>query len=137
MRKETEEWVKIAVEEIESAKCLFGNSLFRMVCYHCQQGVEKLLKSILVEHKNAVPRIHNLLDLKNAVKELGFNTPISDENTVFLNSVYRFRYPSDLGLLPWGEPGREDAQKAMDIANGMLKWFRVNEPFSIMNTDTT
>lgn len=35
----------------------------------------------------------------------------------FLNEVYvEFRYPPDIGLLPHGEPTKEDAQKALEIA---------------------
>ncbi|MEW6115553.1 MAG: HEPN domain-containing protein [Nitrospirota bacterium] len=50
MRKETEEWVKIAGEDLQSAEYLFEKSLYRMACYHAQQAVEKLLKAVLVEH---------------------------------------------------------------------------------------
>ncbi len=66
---------------------------------------------------------HNLLDLKNAAKEFHYEAPVSDEDCVFLNSVYRSRYPSDAGLLPTGEPREDDAVKAFEIANTLLKWF--------------
>jgi HEPN domain-containing protein len=123
MRKETEGWIKIANEEFQSARYLFDKSLFRMVCYHSQQTVEKILKAVLVEHEVEVPFTHNLLDLNNAVKEFNYETPISDEECVFLNSIYRSRYPSDAGLLPAGEPEKEDARKAFEIADTILKWF--------------
>ena len=61
MRKEAEGWAKIANEEFQSAKYLFEKSLFRMVCYHSQQDVEKILKAILVEHEVEVPFTHNLI----------------------------------------------------------------------------
>ncbi len=127
MRKEAEGWVKIAIEEFQSAQYLLEKSLFRMVCYHSQQYVEKILKAILVEHEVEVPFTHNLLDLNNAVKEFQFETPVSDEDCIFLNSVYRSRYPSDAGLLPTGEPREDDARKAFKIANTLLKWFNENE----------
>lgn len=56
MKKETEEWIKIAVEDFQSAKHLLEKSLFRMVCYHSQQAVEKLAKAILVQHDIDIPR---------------------------------------------------------------------------------
>ena len=127
MRKEAEGWVKIAIEEFQSAKYLLEKSLFRMVCYHSQQAVEKVLKAILVDHEVEVPFTHNLLDLNNAVKNFRYETPVSDEECVFLNSVYRSRYPSDAGLLPTGEPGECDAVKALEIANTLLKWFNKNK----------
>ena len=80
MKKETKEWFKIALEDLEAAECLMDKGLFRMVCYHSQQAVEKTLKA------------------------------------VFLNSIYRARYPAALGLLPDGEPQRIDAEKALSIA---------------------
>jgi HEPN domain-containing protein len=120
MRKEAEEWLRIAEEELQSAEYLFEKQLYRMVCYHSQQAVEKTLKSLLVENEVDVPRTHNILDLRNAVKRLGFNISLSDEETIFLNAIYRARYPSDLGLLPTGAPTHEDAKKALDSAREII-----------------
>jgi HEPN domain-containing protein len=41
MRRETEEWLKLANEDLQSAEYLFEKKLFRMVCFHAQQSVEK------------------------------------------------------------------------------------------------
>ena len=45
MRKEAEAWLAIAAEELQSAGDLAEKKLFRMVCYHAQQSVEKTLKA--------------------------------------------------------------------------------------------
>jgi len=119
MKREAEEWVKIALEEYRSAEYLFVKRLYRMVCYHAQQTVEKILKAILTEREVDFARTHNILDLRNAVIRLGYEIKLTDEDCVFLNSVYRSRYPSDLGLLPSGEPTEEDAKKAIGIAQVM------------------
>ncbi len=124
MKKEPEEWTKIAIEDFQAAKYLYEKSLFRMVCYHAQQTVEKLYKAILVEDDIEIRRTHNLLDLNNAIKKLGLDTPLSDEDTIFLNSIYRSRYPLDAGLLPAGEPTEKDAEKALDLAKQMTAWAR-------------
>ncbi len=124
MRKETEGWIKIAWEDFQSADYLLTKSLYRMVCYHAQQAVEKSLKAILVEHEIDFPRIHNILDLSNDVKKLGFEPEIAERDAIFLNSVYRARYPSDQGLLPKGEPAKEDAERALTIAKNMLEWLK-------------
>lgn len=124
MRKETEEWIKIAHEDLQSAEYLFEKSLYRMVCYHAQQAVENLLKALLIEHEIDIPRIHNLLDLNNAARKLGYNAPLTDEDAVYLNSIYRSRYPLDTGLLPWGEPNDKDAAKALEIAKNISEWFK-------------
>jgi HEPN domain-containing protein len=116
MKREAEEWIKIGEEELQAAEHLFEASLFRMVCYHAQQAVEKILKSILTEEKIEFSRTHNVLDLSNAVKEIGYESPLSEEDAVFLNSVYRARYPAALGLLPTGEPTKKDAERALHSA---------------------
>ena len=120
MRKEAGEWFRIAKEELQSAEYLIEKKLYRMVCYHSQQAVEKALKSLLVEKDVDVPRTHNILDLRNAVKRIGFNISLSDEDAIFLNAIYRVRYPSDLGLLPTGAPTHDDAKKALDSATEII-----------------
>ncbi len=124
MRKEAEAWIKIAAEELQSAEYLMEKKLFRMVCYHAQQSVEKALKALLVEHDIEIPRTHNILDLNNAVKKIGHETKLSDEDTVFLNSIYRARYPAALGLVPSGEPTEKDAVKALQIARETARWLK-------------
>ena len=116
MRKEAEAWLKISAEDLQSAEVLFERRLFRMACYHAQQSVEKILKALLADHEVDFPRTHNILDLNNAIKKLGHSALIADEDAVFLNSIYRARYPSEVGLLPLGEPLEKDAGQALKIA---------------------
>jgi len=122
MRRETEEWLKLADEDLQSAEYLFEKGLFRMVCFHAQQSVEKVLKSVLAEREVEIPRIHNLLDLNNSAKKLGYVTSLTDEEAIFLNTIYRWRYPPDLGLLPSGEPTELDSQRALNIARVIVDW---------------
>jgi HEPN domain-containing protein len=124
MKRETEEWLKIAEEDFQAAEHLFGISLFRMVGYHAQQSVEKGLKAILTEQEIESSRTHNIIDLSNAAQEIGHGLPIDTDDAVFLNSVYRARYPAALGLLPTGEPTEKDAEKALHIARKMREWIR-------------
>lgn len=124
MKRETEEWLKIAREEYKSAMVLFEKSLYRMVCYHAQQTVEKILKAILTERDVDFARTHNILDLRNAAIRLGYGIELTDEDSIFLNSIYRSRYPSDLGSIPSGEPKKEDAKKAIGIARKMVESIR-------------
>lgn len=133
MKKESDEWAKIALEDFQSAGYLFDKSLYRMVCYHSQQAVEKILKAILTEHDIEIVRTHNILDLNNAVEKIGHKSPIVDEDTIFLNSVYRARYPFDLWLLPSGEPTIIDAEKALNIAQQIVCWFKNIKKNCIVN----
>jgi HEPN domain-containing protein len=54
--------------------------------------VEKGLKAILTEKGIEFSRTHNILDLQNAVKEIGHELLIDTDEAVFLNSVYRARW---------------------------------------------
>lgn len=116
MRKEAEAWLKISAEDLQSAEVLFERKLFRMACYHSQQSVEKVLKALLSDHEVDFPRTHNILDLNNAIKKLGYPAMITDEDAVFLNSIYRARYPSEAGLLSSGEPLEMDAEQSLKTA---------------------
>lgn len=124
MRKEAEAWLRISAEDLQSAEVLSGRKLFRPVCYHAQQSVEKCLKALLVDRDIEIPRTHNILDLNNAAKKLGYSVEVTDEDAVFLSSVYRARYPSDAGLLPLGEPIKQDAERALKIARDMARWMK-------------
>ncbi len=74
MRKEAEAWLAIAAEELQFAEYLAEKRIFRMVCYHAQQSVEKTLKALLVERDIDIPRTHNILDLNSAAKKLGMTS---------------------------------------------------------------
>ncbi|MDR4507438.1 MAG: hypothetical protein MRJ65_04245 [Candidatus Brocadiaceae bacterium] len=38
------------------------------------------------------------------------------DNAIFLNSIHKSRYPTEEGLLPHGEPSREDTERAILVA---------------------
>jgi len=124
MKKETEEWMRIAVEDFQSAKYLLEKFLFRMVCYHSQQAFEKLAKAILVENNVDIPQTHNLIDLNNAIRRLGYTPPVSAEDVVFMNAIYLSDYPFYEGSLLQREPNEKEAEKALEIAKNLTIWSR-------------
>jgi HEPN domain-containing protein len=90
--------------------------LYRQVCFHSQQCAEKGLKAVILEKGKKLKKVHDLLELSKDIEELPLQLPASVEELDFLNRVYRSRYPPDIGLLPHGEPTKEDAQKALEVA---------------------
>ena len=44
-----------------------------------------------------------------------------EDDFIFLDSIYRSRYPAEEGLLPLGEPGAQEAKRAIKIAKGIVK----------------
>lgn len=121
MRKATAGWLKDTGEELETAVILQEHQKHRGACFHSQQCLEKGLKALILERGKRPERTHDILELLNKVKELEWRLEFPVDDAIFLNSVYRGRYPTDEGLLPQGEPSAEDAQKAVAISKTFVE----------------
>lgn len=124
MKKVTETWLSSAYEDLILAQKAFELGIYRQTCFHAQQAVEEGLKAILLEKGTKPRRIHDLLELSGDLEASGVHVPISLPELDFVNRVYRFRYPPDIGLLPYGQPTKEDAQKALKTAEEIMDWVR-------------
>lgn len=112
MRKATEAWLRECEEEHRMATLLLDHGLFRGTCLHSQQAVEKGLKAFLIEQGARPARTHDVVELRGQVVDRGWTPELSVDDAVWLNSVYRARYPTEEGLLPHGDPTAEDARRA-------------------------
>lgn len=121
MRKITEDWIKDAEDELSSALILLEHGKYKGACYHSQQSVEKGLKAVIIENGNRPEKTHDVMDLFNNVKKLGCKIDLSIDDAVFLNSIYKGRYPTEEGLLPHGEPTKADAERAAKTAGAFMK----------------
>jgi len=124
MRKTTAVWLAEAREELESASILYDHQKYRGVCFHSQQCVEKGLKALFLEKGKRPARTHDIVELLNVVTVDGWAVGLLMDDAVFLNSVYRGRYPTEEGLLPHGEPTGEDARRALKAAETVMKRVR-------------
>jgi HEPN domain-containing protein/predicted nucleotidyltransferase len=120
MRKTTGAWLAEARDELESASILLDNSKWRAACLHSQQSVEKGLKALILEKGKRPPRTHDIIKLLNAVLKQGWALELEMDDAVYLNSIYRGRYPTEEGLLPHGEASSEDARRALKAANTVM-----------------
>ena len=114
-------WLKYASDDLQSAEVLFKEGIYNMVCFHSQQVVEKLFKSFIATYHQEIPRIHNLIRLHKICEDLqGSQLNLDEEGLIFLNDVYiDSRYPADFGILPSGQPDKEEARKAYNYAKDM------------------
>jgi len=105
MKKQAEEWLKAAADDLKVVeKIQHDESLTNMIAFHAQQAIEKTLKGILEEFESRVPRIHNLIKLKDLTEKY-IELEIDKLSIERLNEIYTdTRYPSDLGLIPDGKP---------------------------------
>ena len=69
--EEVKEWIKFADIDLESAKHLLTMKPMpnEIICYHCQQAVEKFLKAYIIYCGEEIEKIHNLLALNNTCKK--------------------------------------------------------------------
>jgi HEPN domain-containing protein/predicted nucleotidyltransferase len=121
MRKVTSSWIKDVEEELDSAVILYEHGKYRGACYHSQQCVEKGLKTLILEKGEKPKRIHDIIELHNIVKKMGWEIDITIDDAVYLNSIYKGRYPTEEGLLPHGDPSKEDAEKAVAVSRVVVE----------------
>lgn len=81
MQRLSDVWMQYATDDMKSATVLLQHQIFNMVCFHCQQAVEKTFKALL-----AVPRTHNLIRLRQLCEDaLVSELKIEDDALSFLN----------------------------------------------------
>ena len=124
MRKVTSSWIKDVEDEFDSAVILYEHGKYLGACYHSQQCVEKGLKTLILERGEKPKRIHDIIELHNIVKKMGLEIDITIDDAVYLNSIYKGRYPTEEGLLPHGEPSKEDAEKAIAVSRVVVERLR-------------
>ena len=121
MKDPSEQWFKDAEEEFAMAEYLFKGDFYRGSCYHSQQALEKALKASLLKKGWQLEKTHSIQRLMAIAKDHRIRIELSDEEIIFMDSIYRGRYPAEAGLLPHGEPSQEDARKALQIVKRVLR----------------
>lgn len=121
MKGAEREWIKQAKEELDMAKYLLEGEYFKGACYHAQQSVEKSIKSRLFKKGWELEKTHSISRLAAIAEDYKIKLNFSEEDIVFMDSIYRGRYPIEAGLLPLGEPKEADAEKAVNIAEKLAE----------------
>lgn len=130
MKKQAESWLNAAGDDLAVVKSICKNdNLTNMTAFHCQQVVEKCFKAVLEEFEGKVPRLHDIITLKERIFpyfEIYVDSDIFDQ----LNELYiDARYPADLGLTPCGKPSPDIAFKFFKLAEEVynsVKGFLLN-----------
>lgn len=80
--EDTKEWFTIAKSDLDSANFLTNMKPFpsSIICYHCQQCVEKLLKGFIAFNGGNIQKTHSLLKLNKICAEYDptFDTLLSE-----------------------------------------------------------
>ena len=118
MKRQVEDWILLAEKDLCAAQVLLKEEhpLTNIVAFHCQQTIEKYLKSFLIEKDIPLIKTHDLIKLYGMVKEIK-DLGIDEEKLITINEVYiESRYPGELGLISDGMPSYEQAEEFMTFA---------------------
>lgn len=121
MKDANREWIRQAQEELDMAEYLFQGEYHKGCCYHAQQSLEKGIKSRLLGKGWELEKTHSVARLVAISREFKVRLGLSDEDIVFMDSIYRGCYPAEEGLLPFREPSASDAERAIHIAGRIVK----------------
>ena len=124
MKKITEHWLNVAMDDLLAAKQLLTvDGLTNLVAFHAQQCIEKSMKALIEEISLPNVKTHDLLRLYRLLQK---EITISDTATLIdLNGLYTdSRYPGDAGLLPGGKPTADEAMLFVTFADSVYSQFK-------------
>ena len=122
MKKTTNDWLKSAENDLKTIeKIIDDNNLTPISAFHAQQAIEKSFKAVIEEFDISFIRTHDLELLYHKIEEK-VNFKIDPELLQIMDEIYiSSRYPSDLGLMPYGNPTLKDVQKFFEFAKNIYK----------------
>ncbi|SJZ82707.1 HEPN domain-containing protein [Selenihalanaerobacter shriftii] len=91
-----QEWFTIAEKDLKSAQFLKGMhpTPLEIICYHCQQSVEKYLKGYMALQNEKIVRTHDLLVLNKKCRKYNSDfSEIEDECLRLTDYGVNVRYP--------------------------------------------
>lgn len=95
------EWINYGIKDLESAKYLQGMypPPLEIICYHCQQSAEKMLKAYLIKSGKEPKKTHDLEELYKEILKTDKNIEqIFDQCLNLTDFAVNTRYPYQLDL---------------------------------------
>ncbi len=122
MNKLVNEWLAFAYKDLKAViKLLDDPDLTNVVAFHTHQCIEKSFKAIICLKTETVSQIHNLLRLYGTVRnycKLDIDMQTLEEiSEVYIDS----RYPSELGLMPYGSLSVERSSEFYNEAKNIYE----------------
>jgi HEPN domain-containing protein len=119
MSKDLEEymanWIKKARHDIITAQTIleYQPLILDVVCFHCQQAIEKYLKVFLVANRVAVEKTHNLNYLQSLCAEIDSDF-IEFDFKILTEYAVNARYPDDF-FMPELEETKQYLSLSLEI----------------------
>ena len=117
----SKDWYKFAMMDLDSAKYLCGMrpKPLEIICYHCQQSAEKMLKGYLVENAVEPPKTHDLIELRKMCEKINTDFEELKEASRFLTAFgVQPRYPNEIQIL------ESDTEKALESVENMTNFYK-------------
>jgi HEPN domain-containing protein len=97
---ELQQWLEIADNDLTLAEFTSKNMWpvpYAIICFHCQQAVEKYLKRFLVMHDIAPPKIHDLEELLKLCTAIEPQfSAIYEKCSILSGYAVQTRYPNEI-----------------------------------------
>jgi HEPN domain-containing protein len=121
MKVTTHEWLTFAQKDLVNCERILDDAfLTNIVAFHAQQAIEKSLKAIIEEYELGFIRTHDLIRL-SAIVRPHITFDLDEDMIATINEVYiDSRYPGEFGVLPHGNPTREDAERFYRFAQNVF-----------------
>lgn len=122
MKKETENWLKIANNDLKSAKALLKEGLNLNAMEHSHAALEKLIKGIITEQKGIQPpKIHALLKLVSLTVIQNLEDDIKRFLVELDASYISVRYPDDIEKISL-KFTRNETEEVIRKVDNIFKW---------------
>ncbi len=117
------QWINIAERDMITAEreLEFEPNVTDIICFHCQQAIEKSLKAFLVWKNEPFEKTHDLTYLLELCETHGLEFDfLKDKAKTITSYAVKNRYPSAIQKITIDE-----AREALDIANTL--WMLIND----------
>lgn len=117
------DWITHAQKDLNGAKILLEHGADNsLVCFHCQQAIEKYLKGFLLKHDNILNEGHGLVKLGKLCEKQDSSFKTIMKDLALVNEYYiETRYPADEPLVV----SDEDTQECMVITEKVIRFINV------------
>ena len=114
------EWFSMALKDLNGAKILLEHDADSgLVCFHCQQAIEKYLKGYLIVKTGRLYEGHSLIKLCKFAVEYDEKFSEFMKDLSFVNVFYiETRYPAEDPI----KVAREDALECIRIAERLISF---------------
>ena len=131
--KTLKEWMEFARMDFLAAKHLYEHMYpkpLEIICYHCQQAIEKLLKGVLISRGVTIEKTHDLGLLAEMLQEY---TEVDEKYLEMCDDLtpygVKIRYPQELFIEEY------HVKKALEETQELYDWLLTLSQAEKMNLD--